>query len=433
MRRLVALRNKKGHRANPTMLDEMAQEANALACELVARISRGLRNHLLVRGGDLGNNDEGVLQQRLVVLCGRSDPPDEVAFPTQTPVVHPGHMALIDLASGVALPLFPILHGRPRGGHAVASLTMYAEGTVRLADLDSTGAGDEFCVRCESLTSRIRPGALSEDQLEASFPSGSRRIPVGEVVGERYEVCERLGSGGFADVFRARDRLSRSNVAVKVLFDYFAQDVVMFRRFRQEAELQARIQDPHVLRVAEQAFDRERSLEFLVTEFADGGTLLCRLAGMVKEPARQREVLFALAHALRRIHSHNVVHRDVRPDNVFLVGDVWKLGDFGIAHLLPEGRSRLTRLAPHVDESYRAPEALLRQPPTATLDVYMFGRVGLALALGREPTQDTSEAEALSELPWRDVLLKCLAPRPGERWQDGEALLAALETSGMRP
>jgi serine/threonine-protein kinase len=148
---------------------------------------------------------------------------------------------------------------------------------------------------------------------------------------DRYEIQTRLGRGGMADVYLARDRLLERRVAVKVLFPEFATDPSFVARFRREAQAAANLTHPNIVAVYD--WGQQGGTYFIVMEYVNGRTLADVLRTEQKLPAaRAATVASEVAAALGFAHRNGVVHRDVKPGNILVTdtGDV-KVADFGIA------------------------------------------------------------------------------------------------------
>ena len=154
---------------------------------------------------------------------------------------------------------------------------------------------------------------------------------IGRLLGGRYEVVERVGTGGMAIVYRARCSLLHRDVAVKVLKEEHTQDEDFLSRFRQEARAAASLSHPNVVSIHD--VGEERGLPYIVMEYIDGPTLKEWISEKGPLPVDEaleitQQVLSALDHA----HSHGVIHRDIKPHNILLSSSgMWKVADFGIA------------------------------------------------------------------------------------------------------
>lgn len=273
----------------------------------------------------------------------------------------------------------------------------------------------------------------------------------GQTIGGVYQLTVLVGSGGFADVYLARDVRTNQVVAVKVLHAHLARDPAIVRRFMAEARDALRVVDPRVVRVLDAGSDG--ALQYLVMEYVQGHTLADMLAARlargegpfpVAEAVRiGRQVLGALAI----VHEAGLVHRDVKPQNLMLTTEgVLKLMDFGVAKNLTEGtRSKSSRTIGTVE--YMAPEQVLgKRSIDHRADLYAVGITLHELLSGSVPFQsDSSIGTAMLQVnepppPLRQhrpdvpvklerVVLRALAKAPSERFESAAAMGAALAAS----
>jgi serine/threonine-protein kinase len=173
----------------------------------------------------------------------------------------------------------------------------------------------------------------------------------------RYELVERLGSGGAGEVWRAHDHSLKRAVAVKLLARELADDPETTARFRSEATSAAKLSHPHAVTLYDVGRDGR---DYLVMELVDGGTLTDLGADGPLPAEVVAAVGWQVARALGAAHSRGLVHRDVTPGNVLLACDgTAKLSDFGIARSMQAAASRLTSPGQVVGTArYLAPEQL---------------------------------------------------------------------------
>src|SRR6478752_9263161 len=154
------------------------------------------------------------------------------------------------------------------------------------------------------------------------------------VLNNRYELRRRIGRGGMAEVYLARDRELDRPVAVKILFPEFATDEAFVARFRREAQSAANLNHPNIVGVYD--WGKESGTYYIVMEYVDGRSLseILRAEGPL-HPQRAAEVAADVDGALGFAHRNGVVHRDIKPGNVLITnrGQV-KVADFGIARAI---------------------------------------------------------------------------------------------------
>jgi len=249
-----------------------------------------------------------------------------------------------------------------------------------------------------------------------------------------------------ATVYLAEDLKHRRKVALKVLRPELAATLGP-QRFLREIEIAAQLQHPHILPLLDSG--EAEGFLYYVMPFIDGESLRDRLARQGELPIPEAvRILAEVADALAQAHSLGVVHRDIKPDNVMLSGRHALVTDFGVAKAVSEATGRQTMTTAGValgTPAYMAPEQATADPHVDhRADLYALGAMGYELLTGRPPftgitpqqvlaahvtqTADPVTAHRPSVSPvLSDVIMKCLAKRPADRWQSAEELLAQLE------
>jgi serine/threonine-protein kinase len=198
---------------------------------------------------------------------------------------------------------------------------------------------------------------------------------VGEVLSDRYEVEELVGTGGMSSVFRAHDRLLDRKVALKVLHQQFTNDAEYVERFRREARAVAALSHPNIVTVIDRG--EHGSRQFIVFEYIDGENLKALIQRRGPTPViTALELALQVARGLSFAHQQGLVHRDVKPQNVLLNGDGQaKVTDFGIARSL-DVQHGMTQTGTVLGTSdYIAPEQAQGQRVDEHTDVYSLGVV----------------------------------------------------------
>jgi serine/threonine-protein kinase len=219
---------------------------------------------------------------------------------------------------------------------------------------------------------------------EELLPSDSAHAG-GDVVAGRYELERSLGNGGMGEVWVATDRMLGRRVALKELAPALAEDEPARHRFFREAQALARISDPNVVGVFDVGEDDGRP--FLVMELVEGTTLERELDTVgTFSPERAAEVGAGIAAGLAAAHANGVIHRDVKPSNIFLTPDGEpKVGDFGIARLeRGDKTSTLTGVA-FGSPAYVSPEQVTGGNVDAHADLYALGCVLYRMLAGHPP------------------------------------------------
>lgn len=257
----------------------------------------------------------------------------------------------------------------------------------------------------------------------------------------KYEVVEKIGEGGFGEVFRGRDPQLKRFVAIKTCKSTHRE---LRERFVREAEVSAALQHPNITTVFD--FGDAAGTPYLVQEFLEGEDLSTAIRdGTAGDFAERMDVLAQIAAGLAHAHERGVVHRDLKPGNVRRMPDGRvKIMDFGIAKLL-QAEQQLTRVGMTMGTAgYLPPEQLLGEEIDHRADIFSFGVLTYELMTGRRPFEGDNvstifyriaheEPPPMTEV-WRDcpprlwaLVARCLAKRREDRWGSFDQVLAALD------
>ncbi|MHB8643609.1 MAG: serine/threonine-protein kinase [Gaiellaceae bacterium] len=209
---------------------------------------------------------------------------------------------------------------------------------------------------------------------------------VGEVVAERYELEELVGTGGMSSVYRARDRQLDRNVALKILHEHHLEDDEHVERFRHEARAVARLSHPNIVTVIDRGESDDGS-QFIVFEFVDGDNLkeLIEREGPLPVDEALR-LAIGVARGLAFAHAEGLIHRDVKPQNVMISADGRpQVTDFGIARSLDIERGVTQTGTVLGTSNYIAPEQASGEHVDACSDIYSLGVVLFELLTGALP------------------------------------------------
>jgi len=311
----------------------------------------------------------------------------------------------------------------------------------------------KHCPRCQA--------RYDDASTVCSIDGASLEAPpdpmVGRTLASRYKILRRVGAGGMGQVYRARHVILRHDVALKLLSSELTRDPVMRERFVREAQATNLLKHPNIVDIWDVAEEGNRV--FLVMEFLEGESLAQRMQSGPLGVREAVEVAIPVCHALGRAHSLGVVHRDVKPENVFLVRDPSgalrvKVLDFGIVHM--RGEVRLTMPG----EVFGTPEYLASELARGeqcgpASDLYALGVMLYEMVTGALPFNGTvqqlidhhartappairsrmpSAPEALDAL-----VLSLMQKRPAERPRSAAEVLDALaaileqESTAMAP
>ena len=232
----------------------------------------------------------------------------------------------------------------------------------------------------------------------------------GKLLGNRYEIIEKIGSGGMATVYRAKDLVLKRFVAVKILRDEYTTDNEFIKRFNTEAESAASLTHPNIVSVYD--VGKEGSLYYIVMELIKGKTL----KEIIIEDGRMGwkwsvKIAKQIASALEIAHRNNIVHRDIKPHNIIITEDgVAKVTDFGIAKAV--SNSTITAFGTTIGSvHYFSPEHARGGYTDAKSDLYSLGVVIYEMVTGKVPFDaDTPVSVALKHMQEKPVEPKVLNP-----------------------
>jgi len=269
-------------------------------------------------------------------------------------------------------------------------------------------------------------------------------MAVSQLIADRYEVKEIVGSGGMSSVYCAFDTLLERHVALKILHDQYGEDEEYVERFRREARAVAQLSHPNIVTVIDRG--EENGKQFIVFELIDGENLkeLVERGGPL--PVRRvLELGLEVARALSFAHGQGLVHRDVKPQNVLLNGEGQaKVTDFGIVRSLDAVGQTETGTVLGTSH-YIAPEQARGERVDAQTDVYSFGVVLYELLAGDVPyagdnflsvamkhvnDEVPSVLERRPDTPLRlaSLIESCMAKLPAERPASMDAVVGELES-----
>ncbi len=241
----------------------------------------------------------------------------------------------------------------------------------------------------------------------------------GDVLIGRYELGERIGSGGMARVVRAFDRRLERTVAVKLLAEHLADDPQFVQRFQREAKSAARLVHPNIVQVFDYGFDPDKGRYYIVMEYVQGrsGAQLLQEHGRLSVDTTLH-LADGACRALTNAHRHGVIHRDVKPGNLMLADDGQvKLTDFGIAWA-GDSLSVTAHGAVLGTVAYLAPEQASGDKASPLADVYGLGVVIFQLMTGRLPFAGQTLSElVLAQRDHRPPRSTASSPACRRRWR----------------
>lgn len=266
----------------------------------------------------------------------------------------------------------------------------------------------------------------------------------------KYKVTARLGSGGMAEVYQARDAVLDRDVAIKVILPHLNADADFAERFLREARLVASLRHPNIVQIFD--FDLLDGMPFMVMECLTGGTLRSRLAalrgqGRLMSPGAIAHLLDGLCSALDFAHAQGAVHRDIKPANILFSGSGEAvLTDFGIARLLDQASQISATGSILGTPAYMSPEQAAGKAVDRRSDLYSLGVVVYELTTGRTPFQAETPATLLLQhmsveppdprslnqnlpTPLAQVILQMLRKDPADRFPSASAFARAFRAA----
>ncbi|MBR4831834.1 MAG: Stk1 family PASTA domain-containing Ser/Thr kinase [Butyrivibrio sp.] len=272
-------------------------------------------------------------------------------------------------------------------------------------------------------------------------------IKIGMVIGDRYEVLEKIGTGGMSDVYKAKDHKLNRLVAVKVLKQEFSENENFVSKFRVEAQSTAGLMHPNIVNVYD--VGDEDGVNYIVMELVDGITLKKYIEKKVRLSVKEAvSIAIQVAMGLEAAHNNNIIHRDIKPQNIMISKDgKVKVTDFGIAKAATSNTITSNVMG---SVHYTSPEQARGGYSDAKSDIYSLGITLFEMLTGRVPFNgDTTVAIAIKhiqeDLPtpadYNDdipisvekIVLKCCQKSPDRRYQNAAELITDLKKSLITP
>ena len=292
---------------------------------------------------------------------------------------------------------------------------------------------------------------MTEPESLPNRPDDALSAHLGRVLDANYELDKEIGRGGMGIVYRARDRRLKRLVAVKVLPPELAYRTDIRSRFLREAETSAQLSHPSIVPIY--TVEEADNLVFFIMGYVHGDTIAQRLRQRGPMGAEEvRRILCEVADALAYANARNVVHRDIKPDNILLDADTGRamVTDFGIARAVSEGNdTRLTTTGLAIGTpAYMSPEQCAGDRGVdGRSDIYSLGVVGYQMLSNDLPFVASNTpgmfVKHLTETPrpiadrvpgvpadLNAIIMRCLAKEPSERFPTATAMVDALNGRG---
>ncbi|MCI9478537.1 MAG: Stk1 family PASTA domain-containing Ser/Thr kinase [Lachnospiraceae bacterium] len=272
-------------------------------------------------------------------------------------------------------------------------------------------------------------------------------IRLGMFLGDRYEILQKIGSGGMAEVFKGKDHKLNRFVAVKVLKDEFVEDKNFVRKFKEEAQAAAGLAHPNIVNVYD--VGDEQNINYIVMELVEGITLKTYIEKKGRLTVKEAtSIAIQMGAGLELAHNNQIVHRDIKPQNIIISreGKV-KVTDFGIAKSVSSNTNTSDAMG---SVHYTSPEQARGGYSDAKSDIYSLGIVMYEMVTGRVPFDgETTVVVAVkhlqedivsprvyaSDIPvsLEHIILKCTEKSPDRRYASVADLTADLKQSLVTP
>lgn len=272
-------------------------------------------------------------------------------------------------------------------------------------------------------------------------------LNAGTKLGNRYEIIEKIGTGGMSDVYRAKDLTLNREVAIKVLKEEYANDTAFVTKFRAEAQAAAGLEHPNIVNVYD--VGNENGLYYIVMEHVEGITLKTYISK--KGQLSYNEVIsiaIQVGRGIEAAHKKGIIHRDIKPQNIMISkeGKV-KVTDFGIAHAVTSNTVSADLMG---SVHYSSPEQARNGFVTYSSDIYSLGIVMYEMCTGRVPFDgETTVAIAIQHLQsemqppsmyapnlpisLEKIIQKCTMKSPDRRYASIDELLVDLKKTLINP
>ncbi len=272
-------------------------------------------------------------------------------------------------------------------------------------------------------------------------------ITIGMVIGERYEILEKIGMGGMSDVYKAKDHKLNRAVAVKVLKQEFCENANFVSKFRVEAQAAAGLMHPNIVNVYD--VGEEGDIHYIVMELVEGITLKKYIEKKARLSAREAiSIAIQVSMGIEAAHNHKIIHRDIKPQNIIISkeGKV-KVTDFGIAKAATSNTITSNVMG---SVHYTSPEQARGGYSDAKSDIYSLGITMFEMLTGRVPYNGEttvaiaikhiqedmpSPREYVDDIPIsiEQIVLKCCQKSPDRRYQSMGELIVDLKQSLINP
>lgn len=272
-------------------------------------------------------------------------------------------------------------------------------------------------------------------------------IKIGMLIGDRYEILEKIGTGGMSDVYKAKDHKLNRHVAVKVLKQEFSENTNFVSKFRIEAQAAAGLMHPNIVNVYD--VGEENGIYYIVMELVEGITLKKYIEKKARLSVKEAvSIAIQVSMGIEAAHNNHIIHRDIKPQNIIISKDgKVKVTDFGIAKAATSNTITSNVMG---SVHYTSPEQARGGYSDEKSDIYSLGVTLFEMLTGRVPfngettvaiaikhIQETmpSPREYVSEIPVsvEQIVFKCTQKSPDRRYQKMAELVTDLKRSLITP
>ena len=272
-------------------------------------------------------------------------------------------------------------------------------------------------------------------------------VKIGTIIGDRYEILEKIGTGGMSDVYKARDKKLNRFVAVKVLKQEFSENANFVSKFKVEAQAAAGLMHSNIVNVYD--VGEEDGVHFIVMELVEGITLKKYIEKKARLSYKEAvSIAIQVSMGIDAAHNHHIIHRDIKPQNIIISKDgKVKVTDFGIAKAATSNTITSNVMG---SVHYTSPEQARGGYSDEKSDIYSLGITMFEMLTGRVPfngettvaiaikhiqEEMPSPKEFVPEIPTsvENIVLKCCQKSPDRRYQNMQELITDLKQSLINP
>ena len=272
-------------------------------------------------------------------------------------------------------------------------------------------------------------------------------VKIGMMIGDRYEILEKIGTGGMSDVYKGKDHKLNRFVAVKVLKQEFSENANFVSKFRIEAQAAAGLMHPNIVNVYD--VGEENGIYYIVMELVEGITLKKYIEKKARLSYKEAvSIAIQVSMGIEAAHNNHIIHRDIKPQNIIISKDgKVKVTDFGIAKAATSNTITSNVMG---SVHYTSPEQARGGYSDEKSDIYSLGITMFEMLTGRVPFNGEttvaiaikhiqeelpSPAEYVPEIPGsvESIVIKCCQKSPDRRYQNVPELIADLKQSLMNP